>query len=87
MSQSSSPIRVLILGGGIIGLSCANFIQERWSSDELTYNKTLSVTILTEYLTPHTTGDIAAGMWTPSFIDDPANHENIKYTLLIYCTV
>ena len=86
MSQSSSPIRVLILGGGINGLSCANFIQERWSSDERTYNKTLSVTILTEYMTPHTTGDIAAGMWTPSLIDD-TDHENIKYTVLIYCTV
>lgn len=80
MSQSSSPTRVLILGGGILGLSSANLIQDRWCSDERTSKIPLRITILTEYLTPNTTGDVAGGLWTPSAIDDP-DHDKIKYTI------
>ena len=81
-----APARILILGGGILGLSSAKFIQDQWSLDERTSKRSLHITIITENMTPHTTGDVAGGIWTPSAIDDP-DHEKIKYivfSLLIF---
>lgn len=83
MSKSLPSARVLILGGGILGLSSANLIQDKWYSDERTSKSSLQITIITEFLTPHTTGDVAGGIWTPSAIDDP-DHEKIKYIYSIY---
>ena len=83
MSQTLPPARILILGGGILGLSSANFIQDQWSLDERTSKRPLNITILTENLSPHTTGDVAGGIWTPSAIDD-SDHEKIKYTVFYF---
>ena len=48
-------MKVVVVGGGIIGLSTALYIKEN--------EKTADVTIVSEKITPETTADGAAGIW------------------------
>lgn len=50
--------KIAVIGAGVIGLTTAVAIQERFDSS-------VSVTIFTENVSPNTTGDISAGLWTP----------------------
>lgn len=54
---------VAVIGAGVIGLTTAVKIQERFGT-------TVSVTIFTENVSPNTTGDISAGLWTPYLMQD-----------------
>ncbi|UJR08031.1 hypothetical protein I4U23_012308 [Adineta vaga] len=52
--------RVIIVGGGVIGLTTAcTLLKEYVSTDNL------QLTIISEALSPDTTGDISAGFWQP----------------------
>lgn len=50
--------QIAVIGAGIIGLTTAVEIQEKFRS-------TISVTIFAENVSPNTTGDVSAGLWTP----------------------
>jgi len=52
--------RVIIIGGGIIGLTTACTLLKEYASIE-----NLQLTIISETFSPETTGDISAGFWEP----------------------
>lgn len=53
-------VKVAVVGAGIIGLSSATVIQERFPD--------LSVTLFAEKFSPGTTSDGAAGLWWPYLV-------------------
>ncbi|KAB0791982.1 hypothetical protein PPYR_08685 [Photinus pyralis] len=55
---------IAILGGGVIGLTTAAVLQDRLSS-------TANITVYADRLSPNTTGDVSAGLWTLFLIQDP----------------
>lgn len=62
--------KVAIVGAGVIGLSCATVIQERFPD--------VAITLFAEKFSPGTTSDGAAGLFAPYLIGDtPA--EEVKY--------
>ena len=56
------PRHVCVIGAGIIGLSTALNVQEMLED--------VTVTIVAEHVTPHTTSDVAAGIWEPYLLGD-----------------
>lgn len=61
--------KIAIIGGGVIGTSCAVQIAER-------FGPAIDVSIIAEDFTPGTTGDGSAGLWGP-FLLDATPHEQI----------
>lgn len=59
-------VKVGVIGAGPVGLSSAIQIAEK-------YKSAVNVTILTDDITPNTTGDGSAGLWTVYFIVGPGN--------------
>ncbi|ODN03045.1 D-aspartate oxidase [Orchesella cincta] len=55
-------VRIAVVGAGIIGLSSAICIQKSVPDAK--------ITLITEKLSPHTTGDGAAGVWSPYLLGD-----------------
>lgn len=51
-------IKICVIGAGVIGLSTAVQLIEK-------FGKNVSVTIVTDDLSPNTTGDGSAGLWGP----------------------
>ena len=60
---------VVVLGGGVVGVSSALALQDALPEAE--------VTLVAAELTPHTTGDGSAGVWGPRSIDGP--HQQVGY--------
>ena len=54
------PERVAVLGAGALGLASARLLQDRGRA----------VTIYAKELPPHTTSDVAGGLWLPSRVSD-----------------
>lgn len=54
---------IAVVGAGVVGLTTAIKIQEKLEN-------LVSVTIFTENVSPNTTGDISAGLWTPYLMQD-----------------
>lgn len=54
----SSVQKIAVIGAGVCGATVAFRLQEQFGSS-------VSITILAEELSPNTTGDIAAGLWSP----------------------
>ena len=54
--------RVCVVGAGISGLATALHVQD--------HVRDVSVTIVTEHVSPHTTGNVAAGIWYPHLLGD-----------------
>lgn len=52
---------IVIIGGGVVGLSCAVKISEF-------YGNRINITIISENLSPNTTGDGSAGLWGPYLV-------------------
>ncbi|XP_075560375.1 D-aspartate oxidase-like isoform X1 [Dermacentor variabilis] len=61
-SSMTSPWRVAVVGGGIVGLSAAVRIAEEVAPGNV------HVTVLAEHFSPHTTGDVAAGFFNPYIV-------------------
>lgn len=66
--------RVAIVGGGVSGLSCAVQILNYFGKD-------VDLTLFSDKLTPFTTGDISAGVWSP-FLCGNTDQEKVR---LVYC--
>lgn len=58
----TSPWRVAVVGGGIVGLSAAVRIAEEVAPGNI------QVTVIAEHFSPHTTGDVAAGFFNPYIV-------------------
>ncbi|XP_037498916.1 D-amino-acid oxidase [Rhipicephalus sanguineus] len=68
----TSPWRVAVVGGGIVGLSAAVRIAEEVEPGNI------HVTVLAEHFSPHTTGDVAAGFFDP-YIIHGVSEEKLRY--------
>lgn len=53
----SSVQKIAIVGGGVCGATVAYRLQEE-------FGDSISVTIFSEELSPNTTGDVSAGLWS-----------------------
>lgn len=54
--------KVVVVGGGIVGMSTALQIQNIVPN--------VCVTLISEKLSPETTGDVSAGLWQPYLLQD-----------------
>uniref|UniRef100_A0A8D1MYA3 FAD dependent oxidoreductase domain-containing protein n=1 Tax=Sus scrofa TaxID=9823 RepID=A0A8D1MYA3_PIG len=61
-------MRVVVIGAGVIGLSTALCIHERYHS----VLQPLDVKVYADRFTPFTTTDVAAGLWQP-YTSEPSN--------------
>ncbi|KAL7986591.1 hypothetical protein Chor_012874 [Crotalus horridus] len=66
-------MRVAVIGAGVIGLSTALCIHDRWHSAE----RPLQVEIYADEFSPGTTSDGAAGLWQPYLYDKGNPQETI----------
>ncbi|XP_066465699.1 D-amino-acid oxidase isoform X2 [Tiliqua scincoides] len=66
-------MRVAVIGAGVIGLSTALCIHDRYhSADQL-----LEIEVYADRFTPHTTSDGAAGLWQPYLYDKGNTQETL----------
>ena len=79
-------VKVAIVGAGVIGLSCATVIQERFPD--------VSLTIFAEKFSPATTSDGAAGLFAPYLLGDTPVEEvkqvapfQMSFIELIHCNI
>lgn len=63
-------IKICVIGAGVIGLSTAVQLIEK-------FGKNVSVTIVTDDLSPNTTGDGSAGLWGP-YLCGSTSESNLK---------
>ncbi|KAF2897980.1 hypothetical protein ILUMI_08196 [Ignelater luminosus] len=68
---------IVVVGCGVIGLTTAVAIQGK-------FKKTCKVTIFTEKLSPHTTSDVAAGIWCPYLYQDTNMKNIVKWSKATY---
>lgn len=54
----SSVPKIAIIGAGVCGATVAFRLQEQ-------FGQSVSITIFYDAISPNTTGDIAAGLWSP----------------------
>nr|XP_008002791.2 D-amino-acid oxidase isoform X1 [Chlorocebus sabaeus] len=64
----AGTMRVVVIGAGVIGLSTALCIHERYHS----VLQPLDIKVYADRFTPLTTTDVAAGFWQP-YLSDPSN--------------
>lgn len=64
-------MRVVVIGAGVIGLSTALCIHERFNPVQPLHMK-----IYADRFTPFTTSDVAAGFWQP-YLLDPRNPQEV----------
>uniref|UniRef100_A0A8C6FM17 D-amino-acid oxidase n=1 Tax=Moschus moschiferus TaxID=68415 RepID=A0A8C6FM17_MOSMO len=67
-------MRVVVIGAGVIGLSTALCIHERYRS----VLQSLDVTVYADRFTPLTTTDVAAGLWQP-YLSEPSNPQEAHW--------
>ncbi|XP_067910879.1 D-amino-acid oxidase, tandem duplicate 2 [Heterodontus francisci] len=67
-------MHVAVIGAGVIGLSTAQCIINRFHSTV----RPLTIVVYADKFTPHTTSDGAAGLWQP-YVIDHGNVEEIKW--------
>lgn len=59
----SSVKKIAIIGAGVVGAATAIRLQEQ-------FGHSISLTTYTEKMSPHTTGDVSAGLWGPFLLSD-----------------
>nr|BAA01063.1 D-amino-acid oxidase [Mus musculus] len=67
-------MRVAVIGAGVIGLSTALCIHERYHPTQPLHMK-----IYADRFTPFTTSDVAAGLWQP-YLSDPSNPQEVEWS-------
>ncbi|EAW97835.1 D-amino-acid oxidase, isoform CRA_b, partial [Homo sapiens] len=68
-------MRVVVIGAGVIGLSTALCIHERYHS----VLQPLDIKVYADRFTPLTTTDVAAGLWQP-YLSDPNNPQEADWS-------
>ncbi|XP_062999818.1 D-amino-acid oxidase [Elgaria multicarinata webbii] len=66
-------MRVAVIGAGVIGLSTALCIHDRYHSTD----QPLEIEVYADKFTPHTTSDGAAGLWQPYLYDKGNTQETL----------
>lgn len=61
-------MKVVIIGAGVIGLGSAVAVAEHFGNN-------VDITIIAEEVSPNTTGDGAAGLWSPYFLGDTPEND------------
>ncbi|XP_073917121.1 D-amino-acid oxidase isoform X2 [Castor canadensis] len=67
-------MRVVVIGAGVIGLSTALCIHERYHS----VLQQLDMKVYADRFTPFTTTDVAAGFWQP-YLCNPSNQREVEW--------
>ncbi|XP_071077986.1 D-amino-acid oxidase isoform X3 [Desmodus rotundus] len=67
-------MRVVVIGAGVVGLSTALCIHERYH----TVLPSLDVKVYADRFTPLTTTDVAAGLWQP-YLSDPSSPQEVHW--------
>ncbi|XP_004691016.1 PREDICTED: D-amino-acid oxidase [Condylura cristata] len=67
-------MRVVVIGGGVIGLSTALCIHDHFHS----VLQPLEVKVYADRFTPLTTTDVAAGLWQP-YLSNPSNPQEVQW--------
>ncbi|OWK14395.1 DAO [Cervus elaphus hippelaphus] len=70
----AGTMRVVVIGAGVIGLSTALCIHERYRS----VLQSLEVMVYADRFTPLTTTDVAAGLWQP-YLSEPSNPQEANW--------
>ncbi|KZS08008.1 D-aspartate oxidase [Daphnia magna] len=65
-------VKVAVIGAGIVGLSVAKVLQERFPN--------LPITLLADKFSPGTTSDGAAGLWMPFLLGDTPESDVYAYS-------
>uniref|UniRef100_A0A8D1HS24 D-amino-acid oxidase n=2 Tax=Sus scrofa TaxID=9823 RepID=A0A8D1HS24_PIG len=73
-AQWAGTMRVVVIGAGVIGLSTALCIHERYHS----VLQPLDVKVYADRFTPFTTTDVAAGLWQP-YTSEPSNPQEANW--------
>ncbi|NP_001124719.1 D-amino-acid oxidase [Pongo abelii] len=68
-------MHVVVIGAGVIGLSTALCIHERYHS----VLQPLDIKVYADRFTPLTTTDVAAGFWQP-YLSDPSNPQEADWS-------
>ncbi|XP_051017655.1 D-amino-acid oxidase isoform X2 [Acomys russatus] len=71
-------MRVVVIGAGVIGLSTALCIHERYHP-----RQPLHMKVYADRFTPLTTSDVAAGFWQP-YVSDPINPQEAEWNQLTF---
>ncbi|CRL02618.1 CLUMA_CG015799, isoform A [Clunio marinus] len=70
--------KIVILGGGVNGLSSAVKIAEHF------HRQDVQVTLISEDVSPNTTGDVSAGYWTPFLVEGTSDEKITKWSKSSY---
>ncbi|PSN50886.1 D-aspartate oxidase [Blattella germanica] len=70
------PPRIAVIGAGIVGMSTAVLVQEKIPG--------IDITVISEKFSPHTTGDVAAGLWLPHCLEDTPESEIYRWSSKTY---
>lgn len=65
--------QIVVLGAGVNGLSAAVQLAEY-------YYNVAKVTLISEDVTPNTTGDVSAGLWGPYYCGKTPDHKIVKWS-------
>lgn len=71
----SSVMKIAIIGAGVVGTATAFRLQEQ-------FGNSVSITIFSDEFSPHTTGDVSAGLWGPFLLSDTPP-EKILYIITL----
>lgn len=74
-------MRVAVIGAGVIGLSTAQRLYERYHTEQ---GDPLTVEVYADRFTPLTTSDGAAGFWQPYLDDKGLTEETWVYVTVVY---
>ncbi|XP_031626003.1 D-aspartate oxidase [Contarinia nasturtii] len=66
-------MKIAIVGAGVIGTTTALRLQEQFGHKVL-------ITIFSEQFSPHTTGDVSAGLWGPYILGDTPQEKILKWS-------
>lgn len=69
--------KIAVIGCGVIGLTSALEIQKK-------LGPFAQITIFSEQLSPHTTGDVAAGLWMPYLVQNTPEKQIVKWAKTTY---
>ncbi|XP_078237957.1 D-amino-acid oxidase isoform X2 [Pogona vitticeps] len=72
-AASTTTMRVAVIGAGVIGLSTAFCIHDRYHSTV----QPLEIEVYADKFTPYTTSDGAAGLWQPYLYDNGNTQETL----------
>lgn len=72
-SSTSAPLKLVVVGGGVMGLATGISLQEAFPHGK--------ISIISQKWTPHTTGDVSAGLIYPYLIGAQTSQSLVRQVL------